>query len=142
TASSRCRTAAKSASTSIAAPTRCTSWCAIRFLQTPRRTRATTSRSPTSANACCCTSTSTPSSSWNRWVPFIRCTSSSPTPMNAPNPPLRVLIVDDEAPARHRLRDVLVDCADQLPVDIVGEAENGLDALNQAQQRPVDAVLL
>jgi two-component system response regulator AlgR len=62
--------------------------------------------------------------------------------MNAPNPPLRVLIVDDEAPARHRLRDVLVDCADQLPVEIVGEAENGLDALNQVQQRPVDAVLL
>ena len=62
--------------------------------------------------------------------------------MNAPNRPLRVLIVDDEAPARHRLRDVLADCADQLPVDIVGEADNGLDALNQAQQRPVDAVLL
>ena len=62
--------------------------------------------------------------------------------MNAPNLPLRVLIVDDEAPARLRLRDVLTDCADELPVDIVGEAENGLDALNQAQQQPVDAVLL
>ena len=62
--------------------------------------------------------------------------------MNAPNPPLRVLIVDDEAPARHRLRDVLADCADQLRVDIVGEADNGLDALNQVQQQPVDAVLL
>ena len=62
--------------------------------------------------------------------------------MNAPNPPLRVLIVDDEAPARHRLRDVLADCAEQLPVDIVGEAENGLDALNQVQQQPIDAVLL
>ncbi|WP_018509034.1 LytR/AlgR family response regulator transcription factor [Thiobacillus thioparus] len=62
--------------------------------------------------------------------------------MNAPNPPLRVLIVDDEAPARRRLRDVLADCADRLPVDIVGEADNGLDALNQVQQQPVDAVLL
>ena len=62
--------------------------------------------------------------------------------MNAPNPPLRVLIVDDEAPARHRLRDVLADCADRLPVDIVGEADNGLDALNRVQQQPVDAVLL
>jgi len=62
--------------------------------------------------------------------------------VNAPNPPLRVLIVDDEAPARRRLRDVLADCADQLPVDIVGEADNGLDALNQAQQQTVDAVLL
>jgi two-component system response regulator AlgR len=62
--------------------------------------------------------------------------------MNAPNPSLRVLIVDDEAPARRRLRDVLEDCADELPVDIVGEADNGLDALKQAQQHAVDAVLL
>ncbi|HMA11031.1 MAG TPA: response regulator, partial [Steroidobacteraceae bacterium] len=62
--------------------------------------------------------------------------------MNAPNPPLRVLIVDDEAPARHRLRDVLADCADQLPVDIVSETDNGLDALDQVQQQPVDVVLL
>ena len=62
--------------------------------------------------------------------------------MTAPNPPLRVLIVDDEAPARHRLRDVLADCSAELAVDIVGEADNGLDALNLAQQHPVDAVLL
>ena len=62
--------------------------------------------------------------------------------MNAPNPPLRVFIVDDEAPARHRLRDVLADCAGQLAVDVVGEADNGLDALNRVQQQPVDAVLL
>jgi two-component system response regulator AlgR len=62
--------------------------------------------------------------------------------VNAPNPPLRVLIVDDEAPARHRLRDVLADCAAELPVDIVGEASSGLDALERVQQQPVDAVLL
>ena len=62
--------------------------------------------------------------------------------MNAPNPPLRVLIVDDEAPARHRLRDVLADCAAELPVDVVGEAASGLEALEQVQQQPVDAVLL
>lgn len=62
--------------------------------------------------------------------------------MNAPNPPLRVLIVDDEAPARHRLRDVLADCAAELPVDVVGEAASGLEALDQVQQQPVDAVLL
>ena len=55
---------------------------------------------------------------------------------------MRVLIVDDEAPARHRLRDVLEDCSAELAVDIVGEADNGLDALNLAQQQPVDAVLL
>lgn len=62
--------------------------------------------------------------------------------MTAPSPPLRLLIVDDEAPARRRLRDVLADCADRLPVDIVGEADNGLDALTQVQLQPVDAVLL
>ena len=62
--------------------------------------------------------------------------------MNAPNLPLRVLIVDDEAPARRRLLDVLADCADQLRVDVVGEADNGLDALDRVQQQPVDAVLL
>lgn len=62
--------------------------------------------------------------------------------MNAPVPPLRVLIVDDEAPARHRLRDVIADCAAELPVHVVGEAGNGLDALDQVQRQPVDAVLL
>ena len=36
--------------------------------------------------------------------------------------PLRVLIVDDEAPARRRLRDLLDDCAAALPLDVVGEA--------------------
>jgi two-component system response regulator AlgR len=62
--------------------------------------------------------------------------------VNAPSPPLRILIVDDEAPARHRLRDVLTDCASELSVDVVGEAENGLDALDQVQRQTVDAVLL
>ncbi len=62
--------------------------------------------------------------------------------MNAPSPPLRVLIVDDEAPARRRLRDVLTDCAAELSVVIVGEAENGLDALGEAQRQLVDTVLL
>ena len=31
--------------------------------------------------------------------------------------PLRILIVDDEAPARRRLRELLDDCADVLPLD-------------------------
>ncbi len=60
----------------------------------------------------------------------------------SPNPPLRLLIVDDEAPARRRLRDVLADCAARLPVEIVGEVSNGLDALNRIQEQPVDVVLL
>lgn len=62
--------------------------------------------------------------------------------MNAPNPPLRILIVDDEAPARRRLREVLADCADQIAVEIVGEAKTGIDALSQVQEQTIDTVLL
>jgi two-component system response regulator AlgR len=64
-----------------------------------------------------------------------------PTVIASP-PPLRVLIVDDEAPARHRLRDVLADCAGRLPAAVVGEAASGTEALELAQRRVVDAVLL
>lgn len=62
--------------------------------------------------------------------------------MNTPHPPLRVLIVDDEAPARHRLRDVLADCAGRLTTSVVGEAASGMEALELAQRQGVDAVLL
>ena len=61
--------------------------------------------------------------------------------MNPP-PPLRALIVDDEAPARRRLREVLADCADALPIEIVGEADDGLSALAHLEQTPIDLVLL
>jgi two-component system response regulator AlgR len=33
---------------------------------------------------------------------------------------LRVFIVDDEPPARNRLRDLLNDCSDQLALEVVG----------------------
>ena len=42
---------------------------------------------------------------------------------------LRVMIVDDEAPARNRLRDLLGDCALKMPLEIAGEADNGRRAL-------------
>ncbi len=58
------------------------------------------------------------------------------------NSPLRVLIVDDEAPARNRLRDVLADCAAVLPVEVVGEAANGIAALELLQSIATDVVLL
>jgi two-component system response regulator AlgR len=58
------------------------------------------------------------------------------------NSPLRVLIVDDEAPARNRLRDVLADCAAALPVEVVGEAANGIAALELLQSIATDVVLL
>ncbi|MEW6133000.1 MAG: LytTR family DNA-binding domain-containing protein [Pseudomonadota bacterium] len=62
-------------------------------------------------------------------------------PHNLPAP-LRLLIVDDEAPARRRLREVLEDCGRELPLKIVGEADNGVDALEQVQREQPDAVLL
>ncbi len=55
--------------------------------------------------------------------------------------PLQVLVVDDEAPARSRMRDLLADVNPALPVAIVGEAANGRDALRLAE-RGVDVVLL
>jgi two-component system response regulator AlgR len=56
--------------------------------------------------------------------------------------PLRVLIVDDEAPARSRLRDLLADCAATLPLEIAGEAASGPQALEIASWQRVDVVLL
>ena len=55
--------------------------------------------------------------------------------------PLRILVVDDEAPARSRMRDLLADVNPALPVTIVGEAANGRDALRLAEEG-VDVVLL
>ena len=56
-------------------------------------------------------------------------------------PPLRVLIVDDEGPARRRLRELLDDCASTLPLSVVGEAQNGREALDLLQNTSVDLVL-
>ena len=55
---------------------------------------------------------------------------------------LRVLIVDDEAPARSRLRDLLQDCAASQPLELVGEAANGNEALELLAQNAADVVLL
>ena len=55
---------------------------------------------------------------------------------------LRVLIVDDEAPARARLRDVLADCSSELELEIVGEAANARDALDVLAAAPADVILL
>jgi two-component system, LytTR family, response regulator AlgR len=56
--------------------------------------------------------------------------------------PLRVVIVDDEAPARSRLRDLLANCADELALAVVGEAANGRAAIELVAAAPVDVVLL
>jgi two-component system response regulator AlgR len=54
----------------------------------------------------------------------------------------RVLIVDDEAPARRRMRDVLGDCSQAYPIDIVGEAESGQQALALAQTLNADLLFV
>ena len=55
---------------------------------------------------------------------------------------LRVFIVDDEPPARNRLRELLSDCNAQLPLVVVGEAGNGQEALDNLMDTPADVVLL
>jgi two-component system response regulator AlgR len=52
---------------------------------------------------------------------------------------LKVLIVDDEPPARERLRSLLTEIGD---AEIVGEAGNGADALAEATTLAPDVVLL
>jgi len=55
---------------------------------------------------------------------------------------LRVFIVDDEAPARSRLRVLLADLAPELPNVTVGEADNGAVALAWLNDAPADVVLV
>jgi two-component system response regulator AlgR len=55
---------------------------------------------------------------------------------------LRVVLADDEAPARVRLRDLLADCAVDIPNAVVGEAATGRELLDLLQERPADVVLL
>ncbi|KFB65907.1 response regulator transcription factor [Candidatus Accumulibacter vicinus] len=56
--------------------------------------------------------------------------------------PLAVMIVDDEAPARRRLRDLLADLAPKLSNELVAEAENGLHALAAIASLKVDVALI
>ena len=55
--------------------------------------------------------------------------------------PLRIFIVDDEPPARMRLHDLLEDCSIMLPLEVVGEAGNGKEALEKLLVTPADVVL-
>ena len=56
--------------------------------------------------------------------------------------PLRILIVDDEAPARARLKDLLADCGADLPLEMVGEAGTARDAVDILARTPADVILL
>jgi len=51
------------------------------------------------------------------------------------------MIVDDEAPARRRLRELLDDCTGALPLAIVGEAANGREAMEILHAVTSDLVL-
>ena len=55
--------------------------------------------------------------------------------------PLKILVVDDEPLARDRLRELLVDIASQFPASVVGEAGNGVAALDFLRDHAVDVVL-
>lgn len=56
--------------------------------------------------------------------------------------PLRIFLVDDEAPARERLKELLGDLAVELPTVVVGEAANGQEGLMMLETTPADVALV
>ena len=56
--------------------------------------------------------------------------------------PLKVILADDEALARARLADLLIDLAEEFSVEIVAQAGNGVLALERAADTPADVILL
>lgn len=54
-------------------------------------------------------------------------------------PPLKILIADDETPARNRLRELLADIPD---VSVIAEARNGKEALELCADQLPDVLLL
>jgi two-component system response regulator AlgR len=59
--------------------------------------------------------------------------------MNMKTLPLKILIADDETPARNRLRELLADIPD---VNVIAEARNGKEALELCAENPPDLLLL
>lgn len=55
---------------------------------------------------------------------------------------LKVLVVDDEPPARARMAQLLSDCASQLALTQVGQADGGVAALAAVERLQPDVVLL
>ena len=56
--------------------------------------------------------------------------------------PLKVFIADDEEPARDRLKTLLEDIAPQLPTKVVGEARNGVEAIDLLPPSGAQVLLL
>jgi len=55
---------------------------------------------------------------------------------------LKVFIVDDEEPARERLKELLGDIAAEVPTAVVGEARHGVEALELIPASAAQVVLL
>ena len=55
---------------------------------------------------------------------------------------LRVFIVDDEAPSRERLKELLGDIAAEVPTSVVGEARHGVEAVELIPESEAELVLL
>jgi len=55
---------------------------------------------------------------------------------------LRVFIAEDEAPARERLRELLADIAAELPNEVAGEAQNGLETIERLPSSGAQVLLL
>ena len=55
---------------------------------------------------------------------------------------LRIVLVDDEAPARARLKELIQDCAETVPAVVVGEASNGHEALALLASTAADLMLV
>jgi two-component system response regulator AlgR len=55
---------------------------------------------------------------------------------------LKVFIADDEEPARERLKTLLADIAAQVPAQVVGEARNGMQAIELVPPSGAQVLLL
>ncbi len=55
---------------------------------------------------------------------------------------LRIVIIDDELPARYRLRELLEDCRADLPHIVAGEAANGVEGLQMVTSIEADVALV
>jgi two-component system response regulator AlgR len=62
--------------------------------------------------------------------------------MNSPTSPLKVFIVDDETPARERLKELLGDIVAEVPTSVVGEARHGVEAVELIPGSDAQIVLL
>ena len=56
--------------------------------------------------------------------------------------PLKILVVDDELPARNRLKEILQDVSETVSLSVVAEASDGLKAITLLNDTAVDIVLL